>query len=144
MDDAKGGGAAADWRVLQREIFPPSEVNEYRHINVADFSDHTIGTILFVFPPPPSFLTHAVPSSHDAFGNSAIPEDVMMQMGAQQQPAQQLQLQVEQGLGQSVHLGADQLRDANTLQILLQSLLPWVAVDAPAPGQEGDGRDEEA
>ena len=115
-EEDNAGGAAADWRALQGELFPPSEVNEYRHISLADFSDHL----------------------------NQIPEDALLQMG-QQQPQHHQMAPPGGALGQTVHLSGAQLREGNALAVLLQSLLPWVSVDTsttPPNNQGDDGSDQ--
>jgi hypothetical protein len=94
--------AAADLQVLRSEIFPASEVNEYRHIQVADFSDQ---------------MNH-------------IPEDVLMQLGQGHMGGGPNAMQQPQGLGQTVNISASDLRESNPLTMLIQSLMPWVSVDA--------------
>ena len=114
----KSSDQAADFQALRSEIFPPSEVNEYRHIQVADFSDQ---------------MNH-------------IPEDVLMQL-AQGQGGPHVMQPQPQGLGQTVNISANQLRESNPLTMLIQSLMPWVSVDS-TPGtntnnhqteEEGEG-----
>ena len=100
-----------DLRALRMEIFPASEVNEYRHISIPDFSDQ---------------LNH-------------IPEEVLAQLAPQQQ--QQVvghHVNLPQGLGQTTVIREDELRESSAMQVLLQSLLPWVSVEAPAGNNPPD------
>lgn len=139
-------GAAADWKMLKREIFPPSEVNLYRHINLADFSDHMNQIpedVLLQVSPLFVSLSLSVCLSSTDFLLSAI----SYQMGQQPRPPQGVGAPGGQGLGQTVHIGGEQLRESNAVAMLLQSLLPWVSVEAGgAPQQnpnpeEGDNQD---
>ncbi|QDZ23881.1 transcription factor 25-like protein [Chloropicon primus] len=108
-------GMAADWRALQKEIWPPSEVNMYRHI---------------------------IPE--DQMGPAQIPQELLQMGGPGAQQEQQAMQQP--GLQQTVQLGGDELREGNTLSILLQSLLPWVSVDStsqPPPPPRAEEEEEE-
>ena len=111
----KTGGAVMglgcpEWDAIRADVFPPSGVNEYRNLHLPDFSD-TLQQL------PPDEMMEA-------------PQPVLPPGPAGAGPAQPI-------LGNRVALGEEELRGANPVVALLQSMMPWVDV-APGAGPPPD------
>ena len=104
------GLGCPEWDAIRADVFPPSGVNEYRNLHLPDFSD-TLQQL------PPDEMMEA-------------PQPVLPPGPAGAGPAQPI-------LGNRVALGEEELRGANPVMALLQSMMPWVDV-APGAGPPPD------
>mgnify|MGYP001998111750 FL=1 len=112
----RAGGEVAglgcrDWAAMRAEVFPPSGVNEYRNLHLPDFSD-TLQQL-----PPDEMMEAPQPAPGPPAPAGGAP----------------------QVLGNRVALGEEELRGANPVVALLQSMMPWVDVTPGAEGARGGG-----
>ena len=96
---------------MRAEVFPPSGVNEYRNLHLPDFSD-TLQQL-----PPDEMMEAPQPAPGPPAPAGGAP----------------------QVLGNRVALGEEELRGANPVVALLQSMMPWVDVTPGAEGARGGG-----
>lgn len=91
-----------------------------------------------IFPPSEDNEYKHIKLSDFSDQMNQIPEDVLLQLrGQQQQPAPALGQ-----VGQTTHIGGEQLRGSNPLTMLLQSLMPWVSVDSSDDNNENNNNAE--
>eukprot|EP00775_Hariotina_reticulata_P003344 gene3344-3620_t len=103
------------WKAPEVESFPATERNEYGHLRLADFSDavHQL----------PAEEMQAAMAAAGQGGGDAAELDMLNDMVAQQQLTAQAAL-----ADVSPTLTEEELRAANPLLVLMQSILPWVNV----------------
>ncbi|KAG1672378.1 hypothetical protein FOA52_010996 [Chlamydomonas sp. UWO 241] len=127
---AAAGLSPDDWACVRRDAFPSSDVNDYRHLRLHDFSDAV------------SHLPREELNAAMAQGGPDGVEDALAEMQEQmlmQQLQQVAQEQAAAGGGANAVPEAE-LRSGNPLMMLLRSLMPWVdAGQQPDYQQEGGG-----
>lgn len=138
MADRKGGdnGEISCWKAVRKEAFP-SEVNEYRHLFLADFTD-SIATL------PPEEVAAMREAMGDGRGRGRGMPRAEMMMGPPQG---------REGEGGAPPLAVPEPQaldpaGQNALMVFLQALLPWndFGVDPERGGEgggEGDARNEQ-
>ncbi|MEW5297992.1 MAG: hypothetical protein WDW36_001159 [Sanguina aurantia] len=113
---------ANDWACLRRESFPESEVNEYRHMRLNDYSD-AVNAL------PREEVQEAI----QAGGREQV-EDVMADAQEEEMLRQQIAAMqhyhqaAAQRAGGAVPpaMSEEELRRANPVVMMLRTLLPWV------------------